>query len=280
MRAVSAGFYSKSVDEIFEQNKKQMIHESMVPKNAKLRESNDSEAHPNSVPIIVALDVTGSMRKIPHDLIKDGLPTLMSRIIQKGVPDAALLFLAIGDHECDRYPLQVGQFESGDAELDMWLTRTYLEGGGGGNAGESYILAHYFAARHTRIDCFDKRKQKGILVTIGDEPFLKSLPTGAIHEIMGNDEAVQGPIKMEDILKECQERYDVYHIHVLHSDQARHSLGVWKELLGQNCLTVEDFTQIPEVIAESIIQNVSQRTNIVTSSNTSVSSEPNKEMIL
>ncbi|STD12570.1 hypothetical protein [Chryseobacterium carnipullorum] len=40
----------------------------------------------------------------------------MGGIIQGGVPDPALLFLGIGDHECDAYSLQVGQFESGDEE--------------------------------------------------------------------------------------------------------------------------------------------------------------------
>lgn len=254
-RATTAGFSTKPVNDIFEQNKLLRVHESMSSKNIKLRESNDSEAHPNTIPIILGLDVTGSMRKIPHQLIQKGLPTLMSNLIQKGATDASLLFLAIGDHEYDTYPLQVGQFESGDKELDMWLTRTYLEGGGGGNAGESYFLAHYFAARHTRIDSFDKRKTKGFLFTVGDEPFLKTIPASAIREIMGDDEGVQGTINYEDILKECQEKYNVFHIHVLHSDQAKRSFGVWKELLGENCIGVENYENIPNVIAETVIDH-------------------------
>lgn len=134
-RAFSLGYHTKTTNEIFEQNKLRRIHESMEPKKALIRESRDSETHPNSVPIIIALDVTGSMGKIPHHLVKDGLPTLMSGIIQNGIPDPQVLFLAVGDVTCDHHPLQVGQFESGDEELDMWLTRTYLEGGGGGNDG-------------------------------------------------------------------------------------------------------------------------------------------------
>jgi hypothetical protein len=54
-----------------------------------------------------------------------------------------------------------------------------------GNAGESYLLAWYFAAFHTRTDAFEKRNQKGILFTVGDEPCLKVLPASAIREIMG-----------------------------------------------------------------------------------------------
>lgn len=135
IRATTSGFYSKSSSDIFSQSKERKIHEQMNPANIVFRECCDSEAHPNTIPVQLYLDVTGSMGKIPHELIKDGLPTMVGSLIQNGIKDVSLMFGAIGDHECDKFPLQVAQFESGDAELDMWLTRTYLEGGGGGNAG-------------------------------------------------------------------------------------------------------------------------------------------------
>ena len=132
-----------------------------MPSKALLRESRDSTSNPNSLPVIIALDVTGSMRTIPHSLVKEGLPNMVGNMIQRGVTDPAILFLGIGDHTCDDAPLQVGQFESGDEELDLWLTRTWLEGHGGGNNGESYLLAWYFAAKHTITDAWEKRGQKG-----------------------------------------------------------------------------------------------------------------------
>lgn len=236
-RASKAGYRTKSAGEIFTQNAKRMAHESMNPYGVSFRESRDSEVHPHSVPIILGLDVTGSMGHIPHELIREGLPKLMGGIIQGGVPDPALLFLGIGDHECDGYPLQVGQFESGDEELDMWLTRTYIESGGGGNAGESYLLAWYFAAFHTRTDAFEKRKQKGLLFTVGDEPCLKTLPASAIREIMGTG---QQTYTHHELLEEARKKYEVYHISVLHSDQAIRADKGWKELLGQNCISIED----------------------------------------
>ncbi|KRD62649.1 hypothetical protein ASE40_02350 [Flavobacterium sp. Root935] len=248
-RAKKIGYASKSASEIFTQNALRMAHESMNPNGVIFREARDSDVHPNTVPIILGLDVTGSMGHIPHELIKEGLPKLMGGIIQVGVPDPALLFLGIGDHECDRYPLQVGQFESGDEELDMWLTRTYIEGGGGGNAGESYLLAWYFAAFHTKTDAFEKRGQKGLLFTVGDEPGLKTLPASAIKEIMGQGQQTYTHL---ELLAEAQKRYDVYHISVLHSGQAINADVEWKELLGQNCLSIEDHREIPNVIKKII----------------------------
>jgi hypothetical protein len=250
-RAKEAGYSSKAVHEIFTQNALRMAHESMNPNGITFREARDSDIHPNSVPIIIALDVTGSMGHIPHELIKEGLPKLMSGIIQGGVPDAAVLFLGIGDHECDRFPLQVGQFESGDKELDMWLTRTYLEGGGGGNKGESYLLAWYFAGFHTKIDSFEKRKVKGLLFTIGDEPDLDSLPASAINEIMGNG---QQTYSRSELLEEARKLYDIYHISVLHSPQAKTADEYWKKTLGQNCLSIDDHKQIPEVIKNIVCE--------------------------
>ena len=59
LRATTMGYHTKSADDIFVQNKKAMIHESMEPSKALLREARDSEVNPNSLPIIIGLDVTG-----------------------------------------------------------------------------------------------------------------------------------------------------------------------------------------------------------------------------
>lgn len=252
VRAKASGYGSKSVDDIFTQNKERKAHESMNPNGVTFREARDSEVHPNSFPVILGLDVTGSMGHIPHELVKEGLPKLMGGIIEEGMPDAALLFMGIGDHECDGYPLQVGQFESGDKELDMWLTRTYIESGGGGNAGESYLLAWYFAAFHTKTDAFEKRRQKGLLFTIGDEPNLKTLPASAIKEIMGKGEHSYSDL---ELLNEAKKRYEVYHISVLHSSGAERAEIGWKQVLGDNCISVSDYKTIPDVIKDIVIKH-------------------------
>jgi len=127
-RATSLGYTTASVhniEKVFVQKAKGMAHESMKSQGITIREARDSDVHPNTFPVIIGLDMTGSMHDIPVMLIKDGLPKIVSQIIQGGVKDVALLFIAIGDHEVDNYPLQIGQFESGDEELDLWLTRTF-----------------------------------------------------------------------------------------------------------------------------------------------------------
>jgi len=280
-RAVHCGYATASVNEIFTQNNLRTIHESMEPKKALIRESRDSETHPNSVPIIIALDVTGSMGKIPHQLVKDGLPTLMSGIIQNGIPDPQVLFLAVGDVTCDHHPLQVGQFESGDEELDMWLTRTYLEGGGGGNDGESYSLAWHYAANHTVTDAWEKRKQKGFLFTIGDEPIHSSFTKKYLNEIFGDD--YQGNTKNEDLLEAAQMIYNVYHIHVAETSAGKRSLEFWKNLMGQHCISVESHTEIPKVIANIVSSNVNtsvQNNNVNTMTDTIVDVDTKDEMML
>lgn len=252
-RADTAGYATKGRDEIFKQNREHRIHKDMNPNGVVLREACDSEAHPNVTPIQLYLDVTGSMGHIPHEMIKSGLPTLIGKLIQNGVPDVALMFGAIGDHECDQAPLQVGQFESGDAEMDMWLERVWLEGNGGGNAGESYLLAWYFAANHTRTDAFDKRGKKGFVFTIGDEPCLPNLPASATREIMGSTAVGQGTISAPELLDKAREKNHVFHIHVNHG---RSVPPAWKQLLGDNLIEIHDYNNVPLAISEIILSTL------------------------
>lgn len=255
-RAVSSGFYSKSVDQVFEQNAKRQVHESMNPKNIKIREARDSKEHPKTVPIALFLDMTGSMERIPHEFIKDGLPTLMKTLVENGVPDAALLFGGVGDHLSDNYPLQVGQFESGDEENDLWLSRVYIEGNGGGNGGESYPLGWQFVANYTVTDAWEKRKKKGFVFTIGDERPHKNYQKAANISIFGENAKQEGNlVTLEQLLKDAQERYHVYHLHYVHNNASEGQLQDWKTILGENAIKVEDYRQIPKLIAKIVLSH-------------------------
>lgn len=246
------GAFTNSVHDNFKQR---AVHREMDPVDITVREARDSVEHPNSLAIILALDVTGSMGSVPQRLCRDGLPKIMGKIIQQATPDPAVLFLGIGDHECDQKPLQVGQFESGDEELDHWLESTWLEGGGGGNYGESYLLAWYFAAKHTAIDCLEKRDRKGVLITIGDEPPLRDLPVAAQKQIMRTGQFV--PETAAGLLEQAQRMYDVHHIHLLHhgggTSNERYGTADWDQLLGENNVHIaQGESKIPEIIIDII----------------------------
>jgi hypothetical protein len=251
-RSEKLGYKTKSRHEIFS---RRTIDNAMNPHGVMLRESRDSVEHPNSLSIILALDVTGSMGSIPHHLVQDGLPNIMGKIIQSGVKDPQLLFLAIGDHECDRSPLQVGQFESSDELLDKWLTDVYLEGGGGANAGESYLLAWYFAAFHTVIDCFEKRGDKGYLFTIGDEPTLPDVSADALEGIMGKGQHKNYPASV--LLDKARSLYHVYHLHVKETAAGRDqkTMAGWKQLMGDHLIFVDRHEDISRIIPQIVSQN-------------------------
>jgi hypothetical protein len=255
-RATSLGYHTKTSEQIFVSRELDL---EMAPSKALLRESCDNAEHPNSVPIIIGLDVTASMGRVPHELIKDGLPTMMSNILQHGIPDPQVLFLGIGDHECDKAPLQVGQFESSDELLDKWLTTTYLEGGGGGNAGESYLLAWYYAANHTTLESFTKRGKKGFLFTIGDEPTLTSLPRTVVTSLMGGDfTSDYETSSAAQLLTRVNELYHVYHIHVQNTFNGKKQSVVdgWKQLLGDNLIVLQDHTLVADCISEIVADEV------------------------
>ncbi|SLM28905.1 conserved hypothetical protein [Desulfamplus magnetovallimortis] len=248
-RSVAMGYATKSVNEIFSQSS---INNAMNPYGVKIRESRDSDEHPDTVSIILALDVTGSMGSIPHHLVKEGLPKIMGNIIQGGTRDPQLLFLAVGDHECDNSPLQVGQFESSDELLDKWLTDVYLEGGGGGNKGESYLLAWYFAAFHTSIDCFEKRGRKGFLFTIGDEPTLDDIPAKALKNIMGDGQYETYHATV--LLDKAREKYHVFHLHIkqTYAGGLQETIDGWKQLMGDHLIVLDRHEEISKVIPQIV----------------------------
>lgn len=263
VRAESLGYtdMSRGVQETFKQ---QSIHNQMSPIGI-FRESRDSAEHPNSVPVIIGLDVTGSMGNIPRMFIADGLPTMMSDIFKAGVADPQLLIMAIGDHLRDRSPLQVGQFESSDELIDKWLELIHVEGGGGGNDGESYSLAWLFASQQTVLDSWQKRQQKGFLFTIGDEPIHNYISDEDMIRITGKGD-IQG--NSISLLEAARRTYHVYHLHVTETmmGSSPRVQSKVKEVMGENVIMVKDYHDIPKIISQTIASVVS--TYPATSSNT------------
>jgi hypothetical protein len=227
------------------------VHPKMNPRGVKLRESRDSVLHPESNAVAVLFDVTGSMQGVPR-ILQGHLPKLMGLLIRKGyLEHPQILIGGIGDATCDAAPLQIGQFELG-IEIEEDLGRLFLEGGGGGHITESYELAMYFMARHTALDCYEKRDRRGYLFFIGDEIPYPRIKRREAAALLGD--ALQADLPVEEVLTELQTTYDVYYVlprMTSHwSNPAVH--GRWVELLGQNVLRLEEPAAICELIASTI----------------------------
>jgi hypothetical protein len=244
----SKSYATKTIQQIFSSS----LQDDMNPKGIKIRESRDSDEHPKSIAVMVFLDVTGSMGRIPQAIAQEKLGALMSTIIDNGVPDPQVFFGAIGDHHTDHVPLQVGQFESEATKLDYWLTRMYPEGNGGGQVKESYLLAWIIAGRHTSIDCFEKRGEKGFLFTIGDEASWDGLDTRTLKDLLGYTEAQE--VTDVQLLEEAQRLYNVYHIHINEGSYENYPpvLEYWKKMLGERFLVLDDYNAVCETIATLI----------------------------
>lgn len=243
-------YASKSTTEIYASE----LDSSLDPKGIAFRESRDSGDNPNSNAIIVGLDVTGSMGAVLDVMARKGLPTLMTEIYnRKPVSDPHVMCLAIGDAECDRAPLQATQFEA-DIRIAQQLEKIWLEMGGGGNRYEGYALAWYFAALHTKIDCFEKRGKKGYLFTVGDEEPTPKLLQSDLVRIFGP--GVQADLQMQDILTLASRQWEIFHLIV---DEGSHARTFpkevdkkWKEVLGQRAIHLADHTKLAEVIVSTI----------------------------
>lgn len=224
----------------------------------KVRESCDGVDHPKSFPIIIALDVTGSMGIVPENLIKEGFPEIMKKIMDEGVEDPQVCFVGIGDHYTDDAPVQVGQFESSDELTEKWLKAIWLEGRGGGNGGESYQLAYYFAARHTKIDSFIKRNKKGVLITIGDDACHGAIDERTAKSLFGDGEK---DVTTSEILEEAKKTWDVYHINLMdYLGQHDYVRTNWKNLLGDHCIETEgsDGKDIPSIISGIVLRSYNE----------------------
>jgi hypothetical protein len=255
--AFSSTTRGKATDEIYSARS---ISKNLNPKGVKIRESRDSADNPNSTPIIVAIDVTGSMGIIADVLAREGLGTLFTELLdRKPITDPHLMFMAVGDANCDRAPLQVSQFEA-DNRIVEQLTQIYLEHGGGGNSFESYNLPWYFAAAHTEHDSLIKRGKRGYLFTVGDEEAPQALTRDQIKEFIGDD--LEREISPEEMLAEAQRKYDVFHIVIMEGSHARsypdRVFESWAKLLGQHVIRLADHKKLAETII-SVIEVVEGR---------------------
>ena len=214
-----------------------------------VRECCDSEEHPESYPVILALDVTGSMGHTAVEIAKK-LNVIMTNLYGK-VKDVEFMVMGIGDFAYDRSPLQVSQFES-DIRIAEQLDKIWFEGCGGGNAYESYTAAWYFGATSTKLDCW-KRGKKGVIITMGDECLNPHLPMRKVKSHLGHD--VQTDVETSTLYDAVKDKYDLYHIVVKTNTSEYLSSAIkesWSKYLDGQHLLYSDVENISQVIVDIV----------------------------
>lgn len=246
---------ASSTQDVFKRNS---IAEELNPYNV-MRECKDTDEHPNTIPVILALDVTGSMGSAATEIAKS-LNKIMENVLS-GKNDVEFCVMGIGDLAYDQCPIQISQFES-DIRIAEHMDKVYFEFGGGGNQYESYTAAWYMGARHTLLDCW-KRDKKGIIITIGDETLNPYLPQKKLERLTGD--TLQGDINTPDLYKEASQKYDIYHIFADHGsyvsyygDEAKSSFG---KLLPQGHFMFKKINEIPDAIMGIVNGNVVENEN-------------------
>lgn len=257
------------------------INEALDPMNV-IRECVDTDEHPNTIPVIIALDVTGSMGEAAVEVSKK-IGTLMEDLFKR-FKDIEVMIMGIGDLAYDKSPIQISQFES-DIRIAEQLDKLYFEYGGGANSYESYTAAWYMGSRHTKLDCWNRGK-KGVIITLGDEAINPYLPSFELKEATGDD--MQDSINTDTLYEEAKEKFDIYHILVNHSysseNRNERNISEWKEKIGENNVvisTVNGITQNITNFIEMHIQNESQMEEsvVISEDNTENTDETTEETV-
>lgn len=229
-----------------------------------MRECRDSDEHPHSRPVILALDVTGSMGDVSVKVAKS-LNNIMEELY-KSVEDVEFMIMGIGDLDYDMAPIQASQFES-DIRIAESLDKIYFEGGGGGNGFESYTAAWYFGLNNCDLDCW-KRGEKGTIITLGDEPLNPYLPNTNLKKTLGISGEISLPNTTETLYKQASEKYNIYHVAVNDDGTSYNWYKTnieksWGALLGHNFYT-STLNALPMTISE-IVKKSNSHDNFIDS---------------
>jgi hypothetical protein len=234
------------------------VHPNLEPKRINSKpfgklEARDSDDHPNSHPVFVAFDVTGSNYERAVDA-QQKLPNLME-LLNKYVSDPQVAIAANDDFDpmvrlrgshdgC----LQVSDFES-DIRVDEHIRNIWLTRNGGGNSGESYDLLLYVAARKVVLDSIEKRGKKGYFFMYADEPIFNQVKASEVSAVFGD--TIQADIPIAEIIEEARRNFDIFVIWPTGGyDNARKQ---YVDLFGaESVLTLQHPNLICELIASTI----------------------------
>lgn len=228
------------------------VHDSLDPRRINKKpfgklESRDSAEHPESNPVLVCFDVTGSNRRRAVDA-QAKLPNLMD-LLNKYLTDPQVAVAANDDYYVEgTNAIQISDFES-DNRVDDHIRNIWLVGDGGGNDGESYDLLLYAAARKVVLDSIEKRGKKGYMFMYADEPIFDAVDKKQVDAIYGDD--LEANIPIAEIIEEARRNFNVF---VIWPDGGFvHARDKYVKLFGEDSvLTLQHPNLICEMIASTI----------------------------
>ena len=199
------------------------LHPALNPRGV-MRECCENEEHPNTMPVILALDVTGSMGSAAMEVAAK-LNEVMTELLGTDM-DVEFMIMGIGDLAYDRAPIQISQFES-DIRIAEQLDKVYFEGGGGGNMFESYT-----------------------------NPYLPAKP---LTQAVGDP--LQGDVETGKLLKEIRGKYDLYHIFVRHGSNFYETRAAksWRKYLDKKHFQCCDVKGIGQMLTGIITAEAEKR---------------------
>jgi hypothetical protein len=210
------------------------------------------------LPIVIAVDVTGSMKEYPK-MIFEKLCILYNETVYF-LPDKLkdsfeISFCAVGDAYSDAYPIQVTDFAS-KADLDKNLSLLFPEGGGGGQARESYeLMAYYYAYRCQLAN--GGKKPRPMFFFIGDENFYNRVNRSQIMEYIGDPPATD--LITTDVFNELKKKFDTYMLRIPYDDAAEEAEinASWQSALGKDrVIMLKDPRRVVDTILGLIAANV------------------------
>lgn len=210
-------------------------------------ESRDSEEHPQSNPVLVCFDVTGSNYERAVEAQKR-LPNLME-LLNKYLTDPQVAVAANDDYTYVREKaVQISDFES-DNRVDDHIRNIFLVGEGGGNDGESYDLLLYAAARKCVLDSVDKRGKRGYMFLYADEPIFKEVNASQVAAVFGDK--LQANIPIAEIIDEARKLWNVFV--VFPRGGYDHAREQYVKLFGEECVLD---SQHPNLLCEVIATTI------------------------
>jgi hypothetical protein len=183
-------------------------------------------------PIVIAVDVTGSMASWPAEIF-DRLPLLYNTLAQYR-PDVEICFAAIGDAGVDRWPLQVTTFASG-FDLEQLLGSLYGEGQGG-DAPESYGLFAHWVNTHVEVP---KAGETPFLIVFGDVTMHKQVPAAQVKHYLGD--SAWRDVDALDTWQKVARNWNTWFLRRPTGKPGDHIDQQWSEAIGaQKIIRIED----------------------------------------